>query len=292
MGTMARPRSALRALAVAALIAALPASPATTAMAAREPFDDFIARARASWTAFEAALGSVVAREDYRQEARWPETPEGEAAVRDMRSEVVLIQIPGSDEWVTFRQVEEVDGAPPPEPAPSVTATLNDASRPLHDRIGLLVRAGSAYNLGDFERTINKPTFAPIVLRPEHARGVRFRREGTATLDGRRAAVVRFDETARPTIVRGRMERNVPMRGRLWLELESGQVLRSSLVMREARGKLTATIDVNYGHDAGLGMMVPQVMRERYERQGHVVTAEARYSNYRRFTTSVRIIGG
>ena len=48
---------------------------------------------------------------------------------------------------------------------------------------------------------------------------------------------------------------------------------------------------MDYGHDAGLGMMVPQVMRERYERRRHVVTTEARYRNYRRFTTGVRIIG-
>jgi hypothetical protein len=172
-----------------------------------------------------------------------------------------------------------------------VTATLSDASRPLNARIGQLVRAGSAYNLGDFERTINTPTFAPIVLRPEHARRVRFRREGTTAIDGQPVVIVRFDETGRPTIVRGRVSRNVPMQGRLWLQASSGQVLRSSLVMREARSRLTATNDVDYGHDAGLGMVVPHVMRERYERQGHVVTAEARYSNYRRFTTNVRIIG-
>ena len=77
------------------------------------------------------------------------------------------------------------------------------------------------------------------------------------------------------------------MRGRLWLDAATGQVLRSVLTMADRRGPLTATIDVDYGHDAGLGMMVPQVMRERYERRGHVVTTEARYRNYRRFTTSV-----
>jgi hypothetical protein len=67
-------------------------------------------------------------------------------------------------------------------------------------------------------------------------------------------------------------------------------VLRSALTMQD-RGGLTATIDVDFTHDAGLGMLVPQVMRERYERRRHVVTTEARYTRYRRFTTSVRIIG-
>ena len=85
---------------------------------------------------------------------------------------------------------------------------------------------------------------------------------------------MRFDETARPTIVRGRGKRNVPMRGRLWLATDSGQVLRSALVMKDSF--LTATIDVDYGYDFGLGMMVPRVMRERYQRAGHVTSSSPR----------------
>ncbi len=212
--------------------------------------------------------------------------------VRQLRSELLLFQVPGSAEWVTFRHVEEVDGAAPPEPSPSI---VDDAGRHVaaaRRARRALVRASASYNLGDFERTINTPTFAPIVLRratrparpvPPRGRGRRSRACGRS--------IVRFDETARPTIVRGLGTRNVPMRGRLWLHPATGQVLRSTLTMEDRRVSLTATIDVDYGHDAGLGMMVPQVMRERYERRRHVVTTEARYRNYRRFTTSVRIIG-
>ena len=283
-----RARSAPALFAVAAIAATL--GPAA-ASAPPDATGDLLARARASWTAFEAALGSVLAEEDYRQEATWPKTLPGNAVVRRLRSELLLFQVPGSAEWVTFRHVEEVDGAAPPEPSPSIVATLADTSRPLDARVGALVRASAFYNLGDFQRTINTPTFAPIVLRPEHTRRVRFHREGEADIAGVQAVIVRFDETARPTIVRGFGTRNVPMRGRLWLHAATGQVLRSALTMEDRRTSLTATIDVDYGHDAGLGMLVPQVMRERYERRRHVVTTEARYRNYRRFTTSVRIIG-
>jgi hypothetical protein len=282
-----RARSAPASLAVAAIVALAPAA----ASAPPEATGDLLARARASWTAYEAALGSVLADEHYRQEATWPQTLPGNAVVRRLRSELLLFQVPGSSEWVTFRHVEEVDGAAPPEPSPSIVDTLADRSRPLDARVGALVRASAFYNLGDFERTINTPTFAPIVLRPAHTRRVRFRRDGEADVAGAQAVVVGFDETARPTIVRGLGTRNVPMRGRLWLDAATGQVLRSVLTMADRRGPLTATIEVDYGHDAGLGMMVPQVMRERYERRKHVVTTEARYGNYRRFTTSARIIG-
>jgi hypothetical protein len=280
-------RSAPVCLTVAAVVAAL--APAM-AHAPPDATAELLARGRASWTTFEAALGSVLAEEDYRQEAWWPATPPDRPVVRRTRSELLLFQVPGSTEWVTFRHVTDVDGEPPFEPAPGLVETLADTSRPLNARIGALVRASALHNLGDIERTINTPTFAPIVLRPEQARRVRFTGDGDADVAGVRAAIVRFDETARPTIVRGRGRRNVPMRGRLWLHPDTGQLLRSELVMKSS-SDLTASIDVDYGYDEGLGTLVPQVMRERYERLTHVVTTEARYTRYRRFTTSARIIG-
>jgi hypothetical protein len=286
---MRRLRAARAGVITAAWLAIVTVRPA--ANDGQRATDDLIARARAAWTAFEATLGSVVADEDYRQEARWPQTPPGDAVVRHLQAEVVIFQVPGSAEWVTFRHVQQVDGAPPAEPPPSIVDTLADTSRPLTVRIGSLVRASARHNLGDIERTINTPTFAPILLRDEHARRARFRLEGEEDLAGVRARIVRFEETARPTIVRGPSGRNLPLRGRLWLHPDSAQVLRSSLTLADRRSALTATIDVDYGRDAGLDLLVPQVMRERYERRGHVVTTEARYRNYRRFTTSVRIIG-
>jgi hypothetical protein len=267
------------------------ATATSSASAPPDGSDKLLDKARAAWATFEGALGSVLAEEDYQQQATWSATLPAESAERHLRSELLLFQVPGSTEWVTFREVATVDGAPPSRPPPSLVDTLADTSRPLTARVGTLVRASALYNLGDIERTINTPTFTPIVLRPEHRRRVRFRQEREDTVDGAPAVIVRFDETARPTIVRGRSTRDLPMRGRLWLAPGTGQVLRSSLSMEDRRAALTATIDVDYGYDAGLGMMVPQVMRERYERRQHVVTGEARYRNYRRFTTGARIIG-
>jgi hypothetical protein len=254
--------------------------------------DDVVDRAREFWTAFEAELGSVLADEDYRQEARWPQAPKvGGTVVRQLQSEMLLFRVPESVEWVAFRDVLSVDGVPPSDRAPSIIETLADTSTPLDARVGRLVHASARYNLGDFVRTINTPTFAPIVLRPAHARRFRFTRERDAVVDDVVTAVVRFDETGRPTIVRGHGERNAPMRGRLWLSPSTGEVIRSSLDMADRRSGLTAKIEVEYALDANLGLRVPKVMRERYERRGHTVTTEASYRNYRRFTTSVRVIG-
>ena len=204
---------------------------------------------------------------------------------------MLLFRVPESVEWVAFRQVQSVDGAPPSDIAPSIIETLADTSTPLVARVGRLVAASARYNLGDIARTINTPTFAPIVLRPAHAKRLRFTRDRDAVVDGVVTAVVRFDETGRPTIVQGRGGRDVPMRGRLWLSPSTGQVIRSSLDMADRRSGLTGKIEVEYALDANLGLHVPSVMRERYEHRGHTVTTEAVYRNYRRFTTSARVIG-
>jgi hypothetical protein len=264
----------------------------SVALCAATPGDEVVDRAREFWTAFEAELGSVLADEYYRQEARWPQAPKvGGTLVRQLESEMLLFRVLESVEWVAFREVRSIDGAPPRAVGPSINETLADTSTPLVARVKRLVDASARYNLGDIERTINTPTFAPIVLRPAHARRIRFTRDKDAVVDGVVTAVVRFDETSRPTIVRGPGGRNLPMRGRLWLNPSTGQVIRSSLDMADRRSGLTARIEVEYALDANLGLQVPSVMRERYERRGHTITTEAVYRNYRRFTTSVRIIG-
>ena len=90
--------------------------------------------------------------------------------VRQLQSEILLFRVPGSVEWVAFREVQSVDGAPPSDVRLRSSATLADTSMPLVARVGRLVEASARYNLGDFVRTINTPTFAPIVLRPMNAK--------------------------------------------------------------------------------------------------------------------------
>ena len=95
--------------------------------AARPPADDVVDRAREFWTAFEAELGSVLADEYYRQEARWPQAPKvSGTVVRQLQSEILLFRVPESAEWVAFREVHSVDGAPPSDIAPSIVETLAD----------------------------------------------------------------------------------------------------------------------------------------------------------------------
>jgi len=279
-------------VALALVVAGAPASNGQTS------FDATLARARTSWAQFEVDFESVLADERYRQDARWPRAPkESGSVIRVTESEVYLLRIPGANDWVTFREVLTIDDYPPSAPvapaipSPSVTKTLADTSLSLTSRIGLLVEASARYNLGEIERTINTPTFAPIVLRASHAARFRFTSDGDALVDGAPATVVRFDERRSPTIVRGPGRRDIPLRGRLWVKTSTGEVLRSVLEMEDRRSGLKATIDVEYGLDAGLERRVPQVMRERYARRGHIITTEATYANYRRFTTSARIVG-
>ena len=79
-----------------------------------------------------------------------------------------------------------------------------------------------------------------------------------------------------------------------WIEPDTGRLLRAQVKTRDARiGVLPfdQLIAVEFRPDEKLGMLVPYEMKEEFFagrfREG---TGTARYSNYRRFRTAVRIV--
>ena len=91
----------------------------------------------------------------------------------------------------------------------------------------------------------------------------------------------------------------------MWLEA-SGRVRRTEIRLRDrvlppaAGGReedrvrdedLASRITVSFRPDQNVGAWVPLEMRERYDNSwGEVTTGHARYSNYRRFRTSARLV--
>jgi hypothetical protein len=96
-------------------------------------------------------------------------------------------------------------------------------------------------------------------------------------------------------------------RGELVVEPESGRIRRATITVKI--DALLVELTTDYAPDAKLGMWVPSVFTERYERgkasrttqyrdpeslptntpDHELVRCEARYSNYRRFEVSARI---
>ena len=87
-------------------------------------------------------------------------------------------------------------------------------------------------------------------------------------------------------------DRDVPARGKLWLDRSSGEVLQTLLELENPESRLNGLMTVRYGRTSSFDVLVPVEMREVYSSAaGEEITTTATYSNFRRFETAARILG-
>jgi hypothetical protein len=93
---------------------------------------------------------------------------------------------------------------------------------------------------------------------------------------------IEYEEKQPGTIIRTTDYRDLPSRGRFWIEPDTGHVLISELVARNRA--VHATVDVSYQSEPLLGLLVPIEMRERYgDHRGARIDAVASYGRFRQF---------
>ena len=220
---------------------------------------------------FQRDLSHVVAEEQYQQD--WTALPrgvwKGDARHRDLVSDVTLRRT-GTD-WRFVRRVRTLNGAAVADPT-------------------------ADYNIGEITRTVNSPLFALKFLETANQPRCRFKASADrvpATVARQPAVpgafrtstevwVVEYEERQRPTLIRDREFRgkDVPARGRFWIEADTGRVFMSEIVAqdRDVRG----TIDVSYQSDPVGGLLLPIEMREWYEgRSGSKIETIASYGRFR-----------
>ena len=76
---------------------------------------------------------------------------------------------------------------------------------------------------------------------------------------------------------------DLPSRGSVWLNEATGAVYETVVADRDGGA---ARLRVMFGEDKGLGILVPQRMQEVFP----AGEGDARYSNFRKFTTAARIV--
>jgi hypothetical protein len=158
-----------------------------------------------------------------------------------------------------------------------------------------IVDENARYNLGVVERTINVPMVALDFLSRRNRWRLSFRKRDEEQLHGRTVWAVTFSERERPTLVKTPQGRDRPARGILWIDPEDGSVLRTDLEFDAKKGgdAPSSTITVLYRREETLGLLVPYEMREAYRKQTGApedIGALARYTNFRQFQTTARII--
>lgn len=307
-------RPALPAL-PALLVFCLSASPA----AAPEPtLATVLERSAVYVTDFERQLSGIVAEEHYVQEVRngskrrgCPATATNASMLNcqgqraqpmrtDLRSDLLLVRPAGASRWAEFRDVFEADGESIRDRGDRLTRLFLTDSRSGQEQLSRLLNESSRFNIGDVHRNINTPLFALQFLEPANQGRFKFKRSGNRTpatfsrQDAPTGAfrvatevwIVEYQEHQAGTMIKTSGLKDLPARGRFWIEPETGRVLMSELVAADRNVK--GTIDVSYQSEPLLGLLVPIAMREEYQNnRGAQIVAAATYGRFRQFQVNV-----
>jgi hypothetical protein len=278
--------AAVSALLATALVveAARAWTPTAAALPQAASLKDVLRRAGTYAEDYQRDFTSVVAEEHYVQKV------EG-GTERTLRSDYMLVRgETGQAGWLSFRDIFEVDGKAVAGERGRLERWLRDSRSSFASRARALALDQARYNVGNVVRTINVPLLPLEFLLPEMQKRLRFRLNGRDRLLDTDVVIVTFEERRRPTVIRTPNGDDVPASGAFWVEPASGRVLRTELRTggRDLRYVRTA-IRVAYERHDRLNMLVPSAMDETYLAARETITGSARYSNYRRFETDVRL---
>jgi hypothetical protein len=295
-----------RTIALAAGFAGLAIVTAPRTVRAEEPsLATVMQRASAYVVEFQRQLSSIVAEEVYVQEIIQQPERFVNGSHRELRSDLLLIRPAGADRYVEFRDVFAVDGNPVRDRQDRLTGLFLESSPSASQQIQRIIAESARYNIGNITRTVNTPTLALSFLAPDSQSRFRFRRAArNAPANARPAGpnegasgtfrvstevwVVEYQETQPHTLIRTQNGKDLPARGRFWIEPATGRVLLSELIAQDH--SVRATIDVSYQSEPLLGFLVPIEMRERYVGRAStllgdatVIDGNATYGRFRQF---------
>jgi hypothetical protein len=223
--------------------------------------------------------------------------PYSGAIHRELKSDLLLVRPVGSDGWMQFRDVTEVDGKKLKDRNDRLARLFLEPSKSTAAQSRKIMDESSRYNIGDIERNINLPVLALAVLDRRMQGGFQFDVEkandkvdlpkSSAFAPPADALVITFRETQPRTMVASPQGRNLQSSGRFWLDRVTSQVYMTEIGIDDVW--LKAQIFVAYGPVDTINLPVPVEMHEHYENKlnGTKVDGAATYSNFREFTVNV-----
>ena len=199
-----------------------------------------------------------------------------------LEASVFMLKPPSSRDFVLYRDVYRV-GTEDVSPDAERLRKLFAAGTADSLRQARAITDGSArFTLVGIPRRIDAPTMAFAYLAGGMLPGLRVRATERDRINGLDVIVVEFQEAARPTVVRGPANEDVPASGRFWIHPESGAVVRAQVVLNAGatKGRVDVTLELNQA----LGAWVPKEMREVWETGAASVTVLAQYDRFERLT--------
>jgi hypothetical protein len=253
--------------------------------------EQLLSRATAYVEELAEQFSTVVAEEDYQQD--YVETPVGRSqdpvallpirTRRRLLSDLLLSKPPGSPDWHMVRDVFEVDGKAVRVRSDRLTvpfAASRDTAAALEEaKVAVAGRSGrfDLPNAGVYH-----PMLALSLLQPAYQQRLQFALDRQDRSLGPDIWVVRFQETARPTIVRGPGGTDVAATGRLWIQAGTGRVVRTEFQIVSLGSQ--SVVLTTFARDERLGVHVPTEMRHTSGslEAPNQVTGTARYGRFRR----------
>jgi hypothetical protein len=280
---------ALQALAISAAI--------LTSAGAQEPpmLDLLVERLAIYLSEYETALSMLVADETYEQQQTRRSLQGGGAQNRTLISEITFLRLPGGAEWYGIRDVRKVNGRPVKGAGVTLGELLKNPGADLLDRAATIVEASSEHNLGG-RRTINMPTVPLEALSAQNHPRYIFKLRGKDRVHGVQTQRLDFEEFDEPTLVHGTDGGSLWSRGSAWIEPDTGRLWRAELVVGPDRPgsfrrvELEARIRVDFARDETLNLLVPISLTEQFWIPRGRGTGKARYTNFRRFSTTARVV--
>ena len=133
------------------------------------------------------------------------------------------------------------------------------------------------------QRTVNQPLFVFIFLQPDYQTRFSYSLDRLDRSSGPNVWIVEYRETSRPTVIRGTGDKDLPARGRFWIDRTTGRIVRTELSLED--NLQTAQISTIFRHDDAFQIAVPVEMEEQYSVRGSAgkVSARATYPRFFRF---------
>ena len=279
---------------------ALSGNAAAQAPAPRPTLDMLLARAGDYVATFVIRFSGVVAEERYDQEFTAPprgSTRLGTAATassaailqdppasRRLRSDFLLVKAMDGGDWLSFRDVFEIDGTAMRDRDARLEKLFLDSSTSAVERANSIAAESSRYTFGGGTRRLNNPLLALALLQFDYQPRFRFTLRGVDKSVGPDAWTVDYEERARPTLLRniqaGKPDRDLIAHGRVWIDRTTGRILKTEL-KAEAYSIVTT-----FRMDDALEIAVPSRMEERYPFGSGQVAGSATYGRFRRFGVS------
>lgn len=280
------------------VVAAVMAVPVAWAQQPALQLDEVIARAGRYVAEYQKGLRGIVAEETYIQNFTTSRgSPRSRGRIlrqgRHIKSDLLLVKLPSEERWLQFRDVFEVDRRPVRDRDQRLYKLFVDAKPDAQAQAETIQAESARYNLGPVLRTINIPVLGLYFFDRAFAAGVEyeFAKPGNVKrfadlAPAESISVVEFRETMPGTAIRGQNGRDMPSRGRAWIDHVTGRILQTELITQDIT--LSATITVTYRAEPGLPVLVPSEMRELYLMVSNDtrIDGRARYGRFRQFSVT------